>query len=132
MKIAHPAALFLIAACALSTGAQAAKVYKCGASYSQVPCADGVELNTADEPSAQQQRAARKTAERDEKAASALEKKRLEEEKTALKAQQAAAKAGHPADAVTEKEKSKGKKKSKKEPEFFTAKVPSTKASQPQ
>lgn len=132
MKTLTPVALFFIAACAVSTGAQATKVYKCGNSYSQESCTNGVELDTPAEPSAQQQRAARKAAERDEKAASALEKERLEEEKTALKAQQAAAKAGHPADTATGKEKSKGKKKSKKEPEYFTAKIPLTKASQPQ
>ena len=132
MKTFYPVALFFIAAYALSTGAQAAKVYKCGNSYSQVPCADGVELNTPAEPSAQQQRAARKANEQDEKAARTLEKERLDAEKAALKEQQAADKARKAQDKSSEKDKTKDKKKSKKEPEFFTAKSPAAKASQPQ
>ena len=132
MKTVRPVALFLIAACALFSGAQAAKVYKCGSSYSQVPCADGIELNTPAEPSAQQQRAARQTAEQDQKAAHALEKERLAEEKAAMKEQQAADKARKAQDKAADKEKAKDTKKSKKEPEFFTAKAPKAKASQPQ
>lgn len=131
MKKRHSTALFLIAACALSMGAQAAKVYKCGSSYSQVPCADGAELNTPSEPNAQQQRAARKLAEQDEKTAQTLEKERLAIEKAAMKEQQAAEKARKAQDKAAEKEKAKDAKKSKKEPEFFTAKAPAAKASQP-
>ncbi len=135
MKIASPVALFLIATCAISTGAQAAKIYKCGNNYSQVPCADGVELHTPAAPSAQQQRAARKVAEQDEKAARILEKERLTAEKVALKEQQAAEKSRKAQeksqDKAAEKEKAKDAKKSKKEPEFFTAKAAAAKASQP-
>lgn len=131
MKICHSVALFLIATCAMSMGAQAAKVYKCGNSYSQVPCADGVELSPPTEPSAQQQRAARKLAEQDEKTAHTLEKERLAAEKAVLKEQQAADKARKAQDKAASKEKAQDTKKSKKEPEFFTAKAPAAKASQP-
>lgn len=131
MKTVRTIALFLIAIGPFSTATQAAKVYKCGNNYSQVPCADGVELNTPAEPSAQQQRAARKAAEQDEKAARTLEKERLDTEKAALKEQQAAAKARSAKEQADGKEKTKGAKKSKKEPEYFTAKAPAAKASQP-
>lgn len=115
----------------MSTGAQAAKVYKCGNSYSQVPCADGVELNTPAAPSAQQQRAARQVAEQDEKTARSLEKERQAAEKAAMKEQQAADKARKAQDKAAEKEKNQDAKKSKKAPEYFTAKAAATKASQP-
>ncbi len=131
MKTNKSAALFLIAACAISTGAQAAKVYKCGNSYSQVPCPDGIELDTPAEPSSQQQRAARKASKWDEETARTLEKERLKAEKTALKEQQAADKARKNQDKSAEKEKTKDPKKPKKEPEFFVAKAPAAKASQP-
>lgn len=131
MKIDKSFAIILIAACAISTGAQAAKVYKCGHSYSQIPCADGLELNTPAEPSAQQQRAARKASEWEEKTARALEKERLNAEKAALKEQQSADKSRKSQDKSAEKEKVKDSKKSKKEPEFFIAKAPAAKASQP-
>lgn len=130
MKKCLRSALFLIAACAIPTWALAATVYKCGNSYSQVPCADGVELNTSAGPSAQQQRAARKAAEQDEKTARTMEKERLDAEKAAIKAQQAATKT-QPHDKAAPKEKATGTKTKNKEPEFFTAKAPGTKASQP-
>jgi hypothetical protein len=129
--IYKPFALFLIASSVISTGAEAGKVYKCGNSYSQVPCADGVELTTPAEPSAQQQRAARKSSQWDEKTGSALEKERLNAEKAALKEQLAADKARKAQEKSDEKEKTKDSKKSKKEPEFFIAKAPAAKASQP-
>ncbi len=131
MKSHYPIALFFIANCLISTGVQAAKVYKCGNSYSQVPCADGVELTTPTEPSAKEQRAARKVAELDEKTANRMEKERLAAEKAALKEQHAAEKARKAEEKAAEKEKNQEAKKTKKAPEFFTAKAPSAKASQP-
>lgn len=131
MKLKPAIALFLIAASAMSTGANAAKIYKCGNTYSQVPCADSVEISTPAEPSGPQQRAARKVAEQDEKTARALEKERQAAEKTAWKEQQATDKARQALDKAAEKEKSKEAKKPKKEPEFFTAKTTAAKASQP-
>lgn len=127
----HTSAMFLIAACALSTAAEAAKVYKCGSSYSQVPCADAVEIATPPGPSPQQQRAAEKEVQQQEKAAKAMEKERLNAEKAALKASKDSEKAHKPAAKAEDKNASPGKKTSKKEPEFFTAKAPAAKASQP-
>ena len=41
-------AIFLIAACALSTAAWGQKVYRCGSSYSQIPCNGAVTIETQD------------------------------------------------------------------------------------
>jgi len=130
MKSRYPIALFFIANCLILTGVQAAKVYKCGSSYSQVPCADGVELSTPTEPSAKAQRAARKVAEMDEKTANRMEKERLAAEKAALKEQHAAQKARTAEEKTAEEEKKQEAKKPKKAPEFFTAKAPGAKATQ--
>lgn len=131
MKAPRSVALILVAWCAVVTGAHAAKVYKCGTTYSQVPCADAVELNTATGPTALRQREAQKAVEQEKKAAKGMEKDRLAEEKAAAKAQQDADKARKAAEKEEEKQAAAEKKKAAKEPAIFTAKVPSSKASQP-
>jgi wyosine [tRNA(Phe)-imidazoG37] synthetase (radical SAM superfamily) len=131
MRMRHPIALFFIAACVFPSMACAANVYKCGNSYSQVPCPGAVEINTSGSPDAMRQRAARKEAEKEKKAANAMEKQRLAEERAELKAQQQAEKARLVPLKADEKESPNTKKKSPKEPPYFTAKVPATKASQP-
>nr|WP_315465187.1 hypothetical protein [uncultured Rhodoferax sp.] len=124
-------ATFLVAACAISTGASAQKVYKCGNTYSQMPCGNEHILDTG-EPStaspAMRQQAIDKENKRQAAAANALEKARVAQEAEAVKHRQAIlqsikedkAKVARSAD----KTRTSGKtaKKNKKEPEYFTAK----------
>jgi hypothetical protein len=111
-------ALVLIAASALSTGAMAQKVYKCGSNYSQIPCPDGVALQAGDGRTAAQRAAADKTTREQAAQAKELEKTRLKND-----AEAAAASKRAKADAKPAKEKTPAaKKKKNKEPEYFTAK----------
>lgn len=111
-------ALILIAASALSTGAMAQKVYKCGSSYSQIPCPDGVALEAGDGRTAAQRAAANKTMREQAAQAKQLEKTRLKDD-----AEAAAASKPVKAEAKPVKEKAATtKKKKSKEPEYFTAK----------
>lgn len=127
-------ALLFIAICAVSTGAMAIKVYKCGATYSQIPCPEAEELQTTVGPSAAQQRAAQKENRLIEKAANQMEKERQAEERALAKELQDAEDARKAA-ATTEKKKAKGataaKKKTDKGTLYFTAAAPAGKASQP-
>lgn len=80
---AHGIAIVLIAAYAISTGAAAQKVYKCGNSYSQIPCNDAVKVGADDTRTAIQKKESEKAVARDMQAAKAMEKERLAEEKRA-------------------------------------------------
>lgn len=82
MRISGIAIVF-VAACALSTGATAQKVYKCGSTYSQTPCTDAVQVNADDARTAAQKKESEKATSRDMQAAKSMEKKRLAEEKKA-------------------------------------------------
>lgn len=55
-------------------------VYRCGNSYSQQPCAGGSPVETQDARSAGQRAQTTEAAQRDAKAASAMEKQRLKDE----------------------------------------------------
>ncbi|WP_294767550.1 hypothetical protein [uncultured Rhodoferax sp.] len=113
-------ALVFIAACALSTGASAQKVYKCGSSYSQTPCQDGVALQADDARTPAQKAAAEKLAREEAKLGTQLEKTRLKDEAQA----DAARKPTQPDAKPAKKEDAAAKKKKNKEPEYFTAKNP--------
>lgn len=128
----HPLiATFFIAVCAISTGASAQKVYRCGSTYSQTPCGGGKTLETAS-PGAQTAAARKQAIDKENKrqvaAAKAMEKERLANEASAQKRHEADLKA-------MELEKTKRTQgvndaagsaqaplKNKKPPEFFTAK----------
>ena len=114
-------ALILIAACAASTGAIAQKVYKCGSSYSQIPCPDGVTVEAEDARTKGQKSAATQNSKSQARQAEALEKERLKDEAQARAADQAWAKALHKKEPSGSKPKAKTKSK---EPEYFTAKPP--------
>ena len=124
-------AIILIAIGAGSTGAWGQKVYKCGSSYSQIPCADAVTIQTDDARSKADKSGAEKSAKRDMKVATDLEKSRLKEEKEVLGQAKSAQKAADKdadkvaaAKAKAAKEEDEAKKaKAKKEPAFFTAKT---------
>ena len=144
MNLGSKFALFLIAACALSTPARAQKVYKCGSSYSQIPCPGGETLEPADTRTTAQKTDALRAQKMQSREADNLEKLRLKDEantrsadtarrkaaeKQAKTAQaeelvRAKAKAKQEADepVVLSPPSSKPKShKKSKEPDFFTA-----------
>lgn len=120
-------ATYLIAAWAVSTGAEAQNVYKCGANYSERPCENGVTLPLSEQaPSPADKKAMDQATQRDVRLANALEKERLQQERLAL----ARAK---PSDAASIKQASTTRKKAstqKEKPlEPFVAHVPGEKKS---
>ncbi len=119
-------AILSIAACAISTGAWGQKVYKCGNSYSQIPCANAVPVETGDARSKTQKVDADKQIARDAKLAEGMEKARLKEEAQVLAQDKAAHKNAEKtkehAKSRSEADEAIKKKTKKKEPEFFTAK----------
>lgn len=137
MKHSIPFAAFFIACCALSTGVQSQKVYRCGDTYSQKPCADAVVIDVGDPRSQTQKARADAETRRELAAANAMEKARLKEEaqmrsgpaklapsqakKTASPAQNAAPAADVSHTGGAPKQAPKSHTKKKKEPEFFTA-----------
>lgn len=136
MKFNLPIAPFFIALCAISMGATGQNVYKCGNTYSQKPCVDGVVLDVQDARTPEQKAQSDALIKRDSAAANAMEKARLKEEaqQRSDNAKLAAAaarnfsakpkgKASEPTDDATASHKTKAKKKSakkKKEPAHFT------------
>jgi len=121
-------ALFLIAACAISTGAGAQKVYKCENSYSQTPCAGGKLIDATDQRSNAQKIQTDLAASRDAKVADALESARLKKEKSDLAANTPMAALAEPGAAFPEAAPSVENKlkANKKAPAPFTAQVPDT------
>jgi hypothetical protein len=107
------------AAGALPAGAQ--EIYRCGDSYSQKPCPGGALVQAQDARSASQRVQTSQAAQRDAKAARALEKARLKEEAKPVAAYIPAPKAEAEAD-----EKNAGARKPGKarKPEYFTAAAP--------
>ncbi len=75
--------LVVMAACALSGGVMAQAVYKCGNTYSQLPCPNAAVINADPRSSAQKAQADQATA-RDARIASSMEKARLQQEKADL------------------------------------------------
>lgn len=65
MKIFSFVAIMFVALVAYSTGAIAENVYRCGNSYSEKPCTDGVVVNADDGRSAAQQQQSRGLLQRD-------------------------------------------------------------------
>jgi hypothetical protein len=129
-------AIILIAACAASTRADAQKVYRCGGSYSQTPCPDGVPVEVQDSRTAEQKAQTDAATRRDASTADTMEHTRLREEaereKARAKAEAAAKKKASakparnldkPDDGATAQPNSAAhaKKKKSKEPEYFTA-----------
>jgi len=137
MKHTTSSAAVFIACCVLSTGAQSQKVYRCGDTYSQKPCADAVVVDVSDPRSQTQKARADAETRRELAAANAMEKARLKEEaqmrsdrvkqtpsqakKATSPAQSASAAADASRSGVAPKQAPKNHTKKKKEPEFFTA-----------
>jgi hypothetical protein len=135
MKNALTTATIFIAAYALSMGAWGQKVYRCGSSYSQMPCANGTAMDVKDERSKDDKAATDQATKRDMKVANEMEKARTKEEKAAVAANekkdrgQAETKTKS-AEKDTAKETEpitlgpkKKHKADNKEPAFFTAKA---------
>jgi uncharacterized protein YdaU (DUF1376 family) len=146
MNIGTRFALVLIAGCAISMTASAQKVYKCGSSYSQVPCPDGETLEPADTRTPAQKTDAQRIQKMQSREADNLEKLRLKDEANTRTADTARRKAAEKQAKTTQAEevaRTKAKAKAKqeadepvvlsppsskpkahkkpKEPDFFTA-----------
>lgn len=125
-------AMSIIATCALSTGANAQNVYKCGNVYSQTPCFGGDLIDPADPRTSAQKDQTDLAIGRDARLADAMEKARLAQEKKDLAANTPAKKSlEKPASAKTPKklstQQAKVKKKKEKEPGYFVAQLPGDK-----
>lgn len=125
-------AMFIVASCALSTGANAQKVYKCGNVYSQTPCPGGDLIDPADPRTSAQKDQTDLAIGRDARLADAMEKARLAQEKKDLAANTPAKKSlEKPASAKTPKklstQQAKLKKKKEKESDYFVAQLPGDK-----
>lgn len=119
-------ATLFIACYALSTSSAAQNIYKCsGATYSQTPCPDGVQLAPAQAPSRAEQIEADQTAKRDARVANRMEQERLRQEKRDLKANTPERTAKAPAaPATTTPTRNRTRKASKTQ--GFVAEVPGT------
>lgn len=116
-------AVFLAASCALSTGATAQNVYKCGGNYSQLPCPGGVLIDTTDQRSAAQKAQSDLATVRDARNADAMETARLQQEKKDLAANTPKVKAQND-DGASSIRASQAKKKA---PDYFTVRTASEK-----
>ena len=80
MKLLASFTIILIAICGAFTRASAQNVYRCGNSYSQAPCPDGVPVDVQDARTAEQKIQSDANIRRETSTADAMEKKRLKEE----------------------------------------------------
>ncbi len=124
----HPPlnALVLMVLYVCSTGAGAQQVYKCGGSYSQTPCPEGVVIDATDARTKAQKTQTDLATERAERIAAAMEKARLQQEKANRATPTPKVKAKTAASANNSRA-SQAKKKRKKESEYFTAQTPGQK-----
>ena len=122
----HPLlnALVLVVLSVSAGGAGAQQIYRCGDSYSQTPCPDGVVIEATDGRTKAQKKQADLATERAERTAAALGKARLQQERaaTAAHAPKVKAKASAPA---SKNRNSQARKK--KESEYFTVQIPGKK-----
>lgn len=119
-------AIFLIAACALSTGATAQNTYKCGDSYSQAPCPGARVIDATDSRTPAQKTQADLVTGRVARTADAMEKARLQQEKIDSAANASLvppAQMEHASATST----TQAKKKKRKAPDYFTAQAPGAK-----
>ena len=120
-------ATLLLLACG---AASAQTVWRCGSTYSQKPCAEGVSVQASDARSDAQAREAEAAARRDAKTADAMEKARLAQEAKAPTAGvigKPAAAASHAAGDTKPRKTKHAKKKVEPNPDLFTAVTPGEK-----
>jgi hypothetical protein len=129
-------ALFFIATWADFTWASGPIVYKCGSSYSQIPCEGAVAVKVDDDRSRAQKSQSDADVAQQRKAANAMEKNRLQDEAQALADNEAKPKPKQKTAAKAKQDDevkpqsvvlkapggSKTSKQKNTEPEFFTAK----------
>ena len=129
----HPLlnALVLMVLYVCSTGAGAQQVYKCGGSYSQTPCPDGVVIDATDARTKAQKTQTDLATERAERIAAAMEKARLQQEKANRATPTPKVKAKTAASANNSRAGQAKKKNKKKESEYFTAQTPGQKKKAP-
>jgi hypothetical protein len=117
---------FLIAMGGFSVGMPAQNIHKCGDTYSQMPCPGGDVINTADPRTPAQKIQSDLTTSRNAKAADALEKTRLKQEKMDAAASAppipSTSSGIERTPSMLQKEKQK-----KKTPGYFTAQTPGKK-----
>jgi hypothetical protein len=113
-------AALCMAACSWIAPAAAQQIYRCGDSYSQQRCAGGTLVQAEDARSAGQSSQTRQAAERDAKAADAMEKARLKEEGKPAQAYIPPAKVQETAPQTSSTESGAKAKK----PAYFTATSP--------
>ncbi len=112
-------ALLLLVLGGVSITTQAQQVYRCGKTYSQVPCPGARVVDTRDVRTKKQRVDSQKSTVRDTQLADDLEKARLQEEAMAAAGSTPVEKS--PKTKTAKSSKAKSKKTSKKEPELFTA-----------
>lgn len=127
----HPLlnALVLMVLSVSSSGAGAQQIYRCGDSYSQTPCPDGIVIDATDGRTKAQKTQADLATERAERTAAAMEKARLQQEKAASATHAPKIKAKASAPASKDRNSQAKKKNKKKESEYFTVQTPGKKAS---
>ena len=126
MQVTTLNAIFLIATSALSTGVAAQNTYKCGDTYSQLPCPGGVVVDVTDQRTSAQKMQSDLATARDARTAEAMEKARLQQEKIDIAANTPTVKPASP-DKANNTQTIQVKKKKKKEQEYFTAQIPGEK-----
>jgi len=119
-------AIFLIATCALSTGATAQNTYKCGDSYSQVPCPGAKVIDATDSRTPAQKTQADLVTGRVARTADAMEKARLQQEKIDSAANASPVPPAH-LETASASGTMQAKKKKRKAPDYFTAQAPGEK-----
>ena len=120
-------ATIVIAACAISTWANAQNAYRCGNTYSQTPCPNGKTLDVTDSRTADQKRQTDAASAGSAKAGDAMEKARLAQEQRDLAANKARtavpAPVAAPKVALEPQPRAHAKRKKKTSP-YFTAQAP--------
>jgi hypothetical protein len=118
---------------ALSSAVAAQTIYRCGTSYSQVPCADAKELHIDDSRAPEQKQQADANTQQQQKLAEAMEKERLAKEQLSAPKDKSAHPSKHAAsspDTETQAASSSSKNAPKPlsgikfKPDGFVAKVP--------
>ena len=110
----------------LPASAQAQVAYRCGNSYSQVPCPGGAPVDAADKRSKDQKAAAEAVAKRDTRLADSMEKTRLQQEEAQRKAASKSTNTSFSNSSANQQPSDKqihNTKKKSKTPEYFTART---------
>jgi hypothetical protein len=120
-------AIILISTFSSLAKAENQKAYRCGNTYSQIPCPGGVTVDTADNRSKAQKTQSESVIKRDMRTANGMEKTRLQQEEARRRA--ALKSADKPADkaAPTPGNPTQSTKKKSRPPEYFTARTPGDK-----